>query len=103
MSPGLKLLRNAALGVVVGAGVLVTYETSALSQNEPTDTTQSQPRHHWGDRKGFEHHDGGFGLGLDGGFGRALKELNLSDAQKKSVQDIVTAARPQIDSMRQSM
>jgi Spy/CpxP family protein refolding chaperone len=103
MSPGLKLLRNAALGVLAGGGVLVAYETSALSQNEPTDTTQSQPRHHWGDHKGFAHYDGGFGMAMDGGFGRALKELNLSDDQKKSVQDIFTAARPEFDSMRQSM
>ena len=103
MSPGLQLLRNAALGVLAGAGVLVTCETSALSQNEPPDTSQSQPRHHWGDRQGFAHEDGGFGMAMDGGFGRALKQLNLSDEQKKSVQEIFAAARPEFDRVRESM
>lgn len=103
MSPRLNLLRNAVFGVLAGAAVLVTYETSALSQNDPSDTSQAQPRHHWGDRQGYAHHDAAFGPGMDGGFGRALKQLNLSDDQKKSVKDIFTAARPQFDSMRQSM
>jgi len=103
MSPRLRLLRNAAFGVLASAGALVTYETSALGQNEPPDASQTQPRHHWGDRQGDAHHDAGFGMAMDGGFGRALKELNLSDPQKKSVQDIFTAARPEFDRMRQSM
>ncbi|HZF16608.1 MAG TPA: Spy/CpxP family protein refolding chaperone [Steroidobacteraceae bacterium] len=105
MNPRLKLVRNAVLGALLSGGVLVTYETSALSQDEPATTTpQDQPHRHWGDHGGnFGHRPDAFGIGMDGGFGPALKQLDLTDEQKKSVHGIFEDARPRMQKLHESL
>jgi Spy/CpxP family protein refolding chaperone len=53
------------------------------------------------------HHGGphgdGFGMGMDGGFGPVLRQLDLTDAQEKSVRDILTQARPDMQKMHEQM
>lgn len=104
MSPRLKLVRNGVLAVLLSAGVLVTYETSALGQNEPSTPPQDQSHRHWGEHGGsMGHHGDAFGMGMDGGFGPVLHQLNLTDEQKKSVHGIFTDARPQMEKMHESL
>lgn len=108
MSPRMKQIRNVAFGVLVSAGVLVAYEVSALGQSEPPESGQDQAHRPWGEHGGpMGHHGGphgdGFGMGMDGGFGPVLRQLDLTDAQEKSVRDILTQARPDMQKMHEQM
>jgi Spy/CpxP family protein refolding chaperone len=104
----MKLFRNAALGVVAGATVFVAYQTAALSQNDPPQSGEEQGHRPWGEHGGqmWHHggrHDDGFGMGMDGGFGPALRQLDLTDEQRKSVHDIVDQARPDMQKIHEQM
>jgi Spy/CpxP family protein refolding chaperone len=104
MNSRVKLIRNAAFGALAGAGLLLAYEIPALSQNDPAESSQDPMHRHWGEHGGaMGRHGGGFGLGFDGGFGPALKQLDLTDGQQKSVRDILTQARPEMQKMHEQM
>jgi Spy/CpxP family protein refolding chaperone len=101
MNPRLKLGRNVLLALVASAGVAVAYETFAVEQTDTPRAWQGHGHHHG---EGFGHGgEGAFGPGMIGGFGAALRQLDLTDDQKKNVHDIFDAAHPQMQKMRDDM
>jgi Spy/CpxP family protein refolding chaperone len=101
MNPRLKLSRNVLLALVASAAVAVAYETFAVEQTDAPRAWQGHGHHHG---EGYGHDgEGAFGPGMISGFGAALRQLDLTDDQKKSVHDIFEAAHPQMQKMRDDM
>jgi Spy/CpxP family protein refolding chaperone len=94
----LNLTRIVLLALVSSAGAAVAHESLALDETDSPRAWQGHGHHHGGN-----HGDSGFGIGMSGGFGPALKQLNLTDEQRKSVESILSAARPEMQKMRTDM
>lgn len=101
MNLNLNHPRNILLALVASAGiaVAVAHESVAMEQTGSPSAWQGHGHHH----HGGDYGDVGFGIGMSGGFGPALKQLNLTTEQQKSVDSILTAARPEMQKMRTDM
>jgi Spy/CpxP family protein refolding chaperone len=81
------------------------YE-ALLTPEQRTQFSQMQAQRGNGQWQGRGHKDGDFqqgGQGKQGGFGRRgemAKDLNLSDAQKTQMQQLMTQMRPKMESIR---
>ena len=84
-------IRNVLTATLLTAGAVLTAAAavSIADADDAATTTQPPP-----DPRGWHHHWGLFHL---------LGRLNLSDAQKQQVKDILTAARPQLQSLHDQL
>jgi Spy/CpxP family protein refolding chaperone len=99
----MKPTRSILWGLVAGATIVAAYEGVAWAQTGDEAPMQAHEHHHGG--HGGDMH-GGFGSGpgeMFGGFGPALKQLNLTDAQRQSVHNIMAAEHPQMQKMHEQM
>jgi periplasmic protein CpxP/Spy len=87
----MKSIRNLLTAALMTAGVVLTAATgpSIASAADEATTTQPPPGAHEG-----HHH---------GGPWRLLGKLGLNAAQKQQIKEIMTAARPQMQSLHEQM
>jgi periplasmic protein CpxP/Spy len=88
----MKSIRNSLLAALAAAGVVLTAASAGMSVASAADdaaTTQSPSGHHEGHRHGGEM--------------RLLRKLDLNAAQKEQIKAIMTAARPQMQSLHEQM
>jgi Spy/CpxP family protein refolding chaperone len=88
----MKSIRNSLLAALATAGVVLTTATAGMSVASAADdaaATQAPPGPHEGHRHGGEM--------------RLLHKLGLNAAQKQQIKAIMTAARPQMQSLHEQM
>jgi Spy/CpxP family protein refolding chaperone len=90
--------RMLLLALVAGTGAIVASGSHAMEQTDAPHTWQGRRYQHDGDRGDHE-----FGIGMNGAFGPALRRLDLTAEQQKSVATILDAARPDMQKMRDDM
>jgi periplasmic protein CpxP/Spy len=92
----MKSIRNLLTATLLAAGALVAAASSVSVASAADDTTTPPPpppgAH--GGPHGWHHHGGPWHL---------LSKLNLTADQKAQVKTIMTAARPQMESLHQQM
>lgn len=93
----MKPIRNVLAGTLLAGGALFTaaagISIASAQATAPAATTPPAGGPHWGGRGGHHHF----------GPGRLLHKLGLTDQQKASIKAIMTAAKPQMQSMGQQM
>ncbi len=94
----MKPTRSILWGLVAGATIVAAYAGVAWAHTGDEGSWQGHGHH------GGMHGDFGSGPGeMFGGFGPALKQLNLTDAQRQSVHSIMAAEHPQMQKMHEQM
>ena len=95
----MKPTRSILWGLVAGATIVAAYAGVAWAHAGDDGSWQGHGHH-----GGGMHGDFGPGPGeMFGGFGPALKQLNLTDAQRQSVHSIMAAEHPQMQKMHEQM
>jgi periplasmic protein CpxP/Spy len=89
----MKSIRNLLTTTLLTAGVVLTAATSAGVATAAADATAAPPPPPAG-AHGWHHHRGPWHL---------LGKLDLSAAQQQQIKDIMTAAHPQMQSLREQM
>jgi Spy/CpxP family protein refolding chaperone len=89
----MKSIRNLLTATLLTAGAALTAAAGMSSASAADDaaTAPTPPP------------SGSFGMHQRGGPWHLLSKLGLSDAQKQQIKDIMTAARPQMQSLHQQM
>jgi len=91
----MKSIRNLLTTTLLAAGALLTAASSVSVASAADDTTTAPPPPPGAQEPhGWHHHGGPWHL---------LSKLNLSADQKAQVKTIMTAARPQMESLHQQM
>jgi periplasmic protein CpxP/Spy len=91
----MKSIRNLLTATLLAAGAVLTAASSVVVASAADDpTTTPPPAGAPGPGHGWHHRGGPWHL---------LSKLGLSDAQKAQIKTIMTAARPQMQSLHQQM
>ena len=89
----MKSIRNVLAATLVSAGALLAAVSSTSIAGAADVSTTTPPPGEPG-AHGWHHH---------GGPGHLLAKVNLSDAQKQQIKDIMAAAHPQMQSLHEQM
>ncbi len=89
----MKSIRNMLSATLLAAGA-VLVAASSMSMATAADVSTTPPAPAAPGPHGWHHHRGS---------GHLLGKLGLSDAQKQQIKDIMTAARPQMQSLHEQM
>jgi protein CpxP len=89
----MKSIRNLLTATLVTAGAVLTAAAGTSIASAADAATTTEPSTTQGPHEGHHH----------GGQGRLFSKLGLSAAQKQQIKAIMTAARPQMQSLHEQM